>query len=76
MVRRGLGLAALGLAGGLLAGGALAQALSGLLYGIEASDPVPYVGALGLVVAVSVLSCLAPATTAAKADPAAVLHAD
>ena len=67
---------ALGL--GLIAGAGVsywaAQYVSTLLYGLDARDPLTFVGAALFLVAVSVMAAWLPARRAARADPAQVLR--
>ncbi|HUP24280.1 MAG TPA: ABC transporter permease [Thermoanaerobaculia bacterium] len=65
---------------GLLVGGgasfALARLLSGLLYGIEPTDPTTYaLVALGVIV-VALLACWSPAVRALRLDPTRALRAE
>jgi putative ABC transport system permease protein len=62
----------LGLAGAL----ALARMLSSLLYGVTASDPLTYLGASLLMMAVVVGACYVPARWAARVDPLDALRSD
>jgi putative ABC transport system permease protein len=65
---------------GLLIGLGLAaisvRALQSMLYGVEAFDPVSFVGAGAVLAACAVSACLLPAWRAARIDPAATLRAD
>jgi len=76
VVRQGMGLAGLGavlgLAGALLA----SQALTSLLFGVSALDPVTYLGVIALLLAVSALACWAPAWRASRVEPSITLRAD
>jgi len=67
----GLGLAA-GLAGAFL----LTRWMSGLLYGVEATDPRIYAVVAVVLAAVALAASLAPARRAARVDPAVVLAAE
>jgi putative ABC transport system permease protein len=63
---------------GTLAGAALAalgaQALSGVLLGVTALDPVSYAIAAGLLLAVALLASVIPARRAASVDPLVALR--
>jgi len=71
---RGLALtvvgAALGLAGALAAG----RALTGLLYGVTATDPVTLVAVPVVLGGVAIAACLVPARRATGTDPMTVLR--
>jgi predicted permease len=67
----GIGLAA-GLAGAFL----LTRWMSGLLYGVEATDPRIYAVVAVVLAAVALAASLAPARRAARVDPAVVLAAE
>ena len=66
------------IAAGVVAGVVLAMLsrrfLSGLLYGVTASDPAVYVVTIAVLVGAGIVACWIPARRAAHADPAAVLR--
>jgi putative ABC transport system permease protein len=72
----GLGLAA----AGVLSGGAVAliaaRLLSGLLYGVSATDPLSYGVALFLLPVAALIGCWRPAWRAASANPAEMIRAE
>jgi putative ABC transport system permease protein len=75
VVRQAVTITAAGLAVGVSAALALSNSLSPLLYGVSPRDAVTFVGVPILLVAVALLSCLAPAWRAMRVDPIAALRA-
>jgi putative ABC transport system permease protein len=69
VLRQGMGLVAAGLALGAFGGIALSKAMSGLVFGIAASDPATYVAGAALLAAVGAVACFVPARRAAEVDP-------
>ena len=74
IVARGVGLAAGGMVLGLAAAWALARTMSGILYGIAATDPGTYAAVGALLCAVAAAACWIPARRAVAIDPIAVLR--
>lgn len=74
ILRQGLTLAAIGMGVGLAAALALTRLLSGLLYGVSATDAVAFLGVSLLLGLVVLIACLIPATRAAKVDPMVALR--
>jgi putative ABC transport system permease protein len=73
---RGMTVTTVGLAIGLVAAYVLSPLLEGLLYGVDARDPLFMSAAfLGIAVA-AFLACLIPAQRAAAADPSGVLRSE
>jgi ABC-type antimicrobial peptide transport system permease subunit len=62
----------LGVAGSL----AVAHTLQSLLYGINAFDPLTFVGVVALLAAAALLACWLPARRATKVDPMIALRAE
>jgi ABC-type antimicrobial peptide transport system permease subunit len=73
-VRQSLGLAGIGLLVGMIAAFAGTRVLSGLLYGVEPTDPTAFVGAAGLLLVVAFLASWIPARRAARVDPSMALR--
>lgn len=76
VLRQGLGMAAAGIVLGL--GGAIlgARALESLLFGVRPNDPPTFAAAAVVVVAVTLVACLAPARRASRVNPIAALRAE
>jgi predicted permease len=72
----GLRVAAVGAAAGCVGAYAAGRLVHGLLYEVQASDPVSLLGAPLLLVGVCALASFVPARRAARLDPAAVLRAE
>src|SRR5262249_11532888 len=71
---RGLGLTATGLATGVVAGWAATRAMSGVLYGVPATDVATFSVVVLLLGAVALIACTVPAARAARVDPMIVLR--
>jgi predicted permease len=80
VVGEGVTVVAVGLAIGLLMSVALTRVLqtvlfdTGLLFGIEATDPLTFAGVTLLLAAVGAIACVIPALRAAKVDPMVALR--
>ncbi|HXW56151.1 MAG TPA: ABC transporter permease [Candidatus Cybelea sp.] len=74
VLSHGLRLAAIGVVVGMVAALALTQLMSGLLYGVRASDPVTFFGVAILLTLVSLLACYLPARRALRVDPMVALR--
>ncbi|MDB4875800.1 MAG: permease [Gemmatimonadetes bacterium] len=76
VLRDGLTLAGAGIVVGLVAAAGAARAMSGLLYGVTATDPITFVAvpvALGLV---ALMASYLPARRATRVDPTTALRGD
>jgi len=73
---QGMRLAMTGAALGLLAAFALTRLMKGLLFGVEATDPLTFTVIALLLMVVALLACWIPARRAAKVDPMIALRRD
>ena len=76
IVRDAMLLAAAGVGLGLLAALALTRVLTGLLYGISATDPSTFGAIAGLLLAIALAAGYLPARNAARVDPATALRCE
>jgi len=76
VVRQGLVVCAIGLVLGSVGAFAAARFLAQALYGVSASDPAPWAGALTIVLASSALANLVPARRAVTVDPTRALRTE
>jgi putative ABC transport system permease protein len=74
VVAQGMVLTLVGLAIGLAGALMLTRFLSGLLFGVGATDLLTYTGVSALLAAVALLACYLPARRAARVDPVTALH--
>jgi predicted permease len=74
VLRQGTTLALIGVGIGAVAALGLTRLISGLLYGVSATDPVSFVVVMALLTVVAVLASLVPARRAARVDPMTVLR--
>jgi ABC-type antimicrobial peptide transport system permease subunit len=71
-----LGLAAAGMLLGVAASWVLARAMSGLLFGVTASDPATFVGMSIALISVAAIAGYLPARRASRVDPSVALRAN
>jgi putative ABC transport system permease protein len=76
LMREGIGLVSAGTVIGLLLGFVSARVLQTLLFGVGTADPLTFIGAPALLLAVGALAALLPALRASRVDPAKVLRAE
>jgi ABC-type antimicrobial peptide transport system permease subunit len=74
VLREGAGLAALGAALGLVLAGAVARVLSGVVYAVSATSPVPFLGMAALLAVVALAASLLPAWRASVVEPVRALR--
>jgi len=74
VLRQGLGRALAGGAVGLLVALAAARGLSSLLTDVSPADPLTYVCVAGVLLLVTLASCLGPARRAVRVPPAEALR--
>ena len=74
VLRRATGLIVAGLCLGLLGSAMLAQAITDLLYGVSALDPLTFVAVSLLLAAVALLASYIPARRATRVDPLTALR--
>jgi putative ABC transport system permease protein len=74
IANQGIRLTAIGLGLGLAAALGLTRVMSGLLFGISATDPATFVGVSGILVCVALLACYVPARRATATDPVDALR--
>jgi ABC-type antimicrobial peptide transport system permease subunit len=76
VVRSGMRLALIGATTGLVFSIILGFALSKVLFGMRAVDPLTLLGGTAVLLAVATLACWLPARRATRIDPAIVLRAE
>ncbi|HSR66686.1 MAG TPA: ABC transporter permease [Acidobacteriota bacterium] len=76
VVREGMGMVLIGALLGLVLAGLLSQVLSAVLYGIRPLDPLSFLSAVALLVAVALLANYIPARRASRIDPLLALRAE
>jgi ABC-type lipoprotein release transport system permease subunit len=76
VVGQGMRLVVLGVLLGLAGAVLMTRVLSGLLFGVSATDPLTFTGVALLLALVALVACLVPARRAAKVDPLVALRCE
>jgi len=76
VVGQGFALAAAGAVLGIAGALALSRFVSGMLFGVPATDPVTFGAVAALLVAVALLACYLPARRALRVDPVVALRCE
>jgi predicted permease len=71
-----LGLTAIGMLLGIIASWVLARSISGLLFGVTASDPMTFLAMAAVLTSVAAMAGYLPARRASRIDPTLALRAD
>jgi predicted permease len=74
VLRQGLRVASIGITVGILGALAFTRLLSGLLFGVEPTDPLTFAAAPAVLLVVAMLACWIPARRAASIDPVRALR--
>jgi putative ABC transport system permease protein len=76
VLKKGMGLVLAGVAIGFAASLALTRLMSSMLFGVEPTDPLTFLGVSALLVAVALFACYVPARRATKVDPLSALRCE
>jgi len=76
IVGQGMVLVTIGVACGLVGAFAVTRLLSGMLFGVAASDPITFVAISGVLMVVALAACFVPARRASKVDPMIALRCE
>ena len=74
VMQQGMGLALIGIAAGVVGALSLTRLMSGLLFNVNATDPVTFVGVAVLLTLVTLAACYFPARRAMRVDPMVALR--
>jgi ABC-type antimicrobial peptide transport system permease subunit len=76
VLRGGFRMCLIGIVVGVIAASQLGHLLSGVLFGVEAGDPVTFVVTGGVLLLIAMIACWLPARRATRIDPALALRGD
>ena len=76
VLREGMASAGLGLAIGLVGALGLARLVSGLLFGVEPTDPLCFLGSAAVLLAVALVACFVPARRVVAIEPMTALRTE
>jgi len=74
ILQQTLVLAAMGVSLGLFASWGLSRAMSSMLFGVSANDPVTFLGTIVILIAVAAMAAYLPARRASRIDPTVALR--
>jgi putative ABC transport system permease protein len=74
VVRQGIGMAAAGAAAGLMGAWLFRKAVAQLVFEVSPADPITFVTAAAVLIALAGVACLIPARRAIRIDPMVALH--
>ena len=74
VVKQGMRLSLTGVLLGLAAAFAVSRVLSGMLFGVQSTDPITYFAAAAVLTATTLLACYLPARRATRVDPVVALR--
>jgi ABC-type antimicrobial peptide transport system permease subunit len=76
LLRQGMGSVGIGLGLGLFGALGLSRLISGLLFGVEPTDPLCFAGSAAVLLPVALAACVLPARRATVIDPMLALRAE
>jgi predicted permease len=74
ILTHGVKLTVIGVCLGLLGAYLVTRAITSVLYGVSATDPLTFAGVSVLLIAVALIACYVPARRATRVDPLVALH--